>query len=361
MKSEKIFLLCLLTFIISSVSAQSVSEKRSFMKSLPVSKGSKLEVKNRHGDIRITTWNKDSVFVMAEIEAFAPTRSKLNNMLDGINIDISETASLIRATTEFDQSLNTLLESFKGLTDKIFDYESRVQITYFINAPDYVNIKIDNQFGNVSMENNRGIVSLSISNGDFKANSLNEVSDFNLNFGEAEIEYLKSGKITCTFAEFKITECGELSVNSTSSRFDIKKAGRIYAESRRDKFFAGTISELEGTSYFTDFRIESVARELDLTLKYGSLEVENTDNGFEKINIVSAYSDITLAFGPATSYDFEIRHINAFLVIPEKNTISDKEAINEDKKEYVTSGTHGSNPGSRRVEIEANRGNIHIR
>ncbi len=55
------------------------------------------------------------------------------------------------------RDLNTLLESFKGLTDKIIDYDSRVQITYFINAPDYVDINIDNQFGDVSMENNKGI------------------------------------------------------------------------------------------------------------------------------------------------------------------------------------------------------------
>jgi len=187
------------------------------------------------------------------------------------------------------------------------------------------------------------------------------MSEFTLNFGEAEIEYIATGNITSTFSKFVIGECGDLSFNSTSSRYDLKKAGRVKFESRRDKVYAGDISELEGASYFTDFRIESLLKSMDLTLKYGSLEVERTESRFENITLTSVFSDITLAFDPAASYNFEIKHTNAFVVTPGKNTKSDKEALNEDKKEYLTTGTYGSNPGSRKVEIEATRGNIYLK
>lgn len=351
----------MICLIISSASAQSVSEKRSFMKSVKINKDARLEVINKYGDIKITSWNKDSVSVMAEIEAFAPNQTKLRKMFDGLNIDITQTDYLIRAKTEFDQNLSVMLESFKGLTEKIINYDSRVQINYFINIPEYVDVSIENQFGDITMENNKGDISISLSNGDFKANSLNRISEFTLNFGEAEIGSLVSGKINTTFSELVITQCGDLSINSTSSRFDVKKAEKLHLESRRDKFFGGSISELGGTSYFTDFKIESILKNIDLTLKYGSLDVERTENRFEKINLISAYSDITFGFDPSASYEFEIRHTNAFVVIPDKNTRSKKEALNDNKKEYFTSGTFGNNPGSRRVIIEATRGNIYLR
>ncbi len=331
------------------------------MKTLPISKGSKLEVINKYGDVKITTWNKDSVFIMSEIEAFAPSESKLTKMFEGITTDVTQAGSIVRAKSEFDQNIQVLLESFKELTEKIIDYGSRVKISYFINIPDYADIHIENQFGDISMEDNKGVISVSLSNGDFKANSLNKISEFTLNFGEAEIGFVASGKINSTFSEFVISESGDLSINSTSSRYDFKKAGRITVESRRDKVFAGDVSELAGASYFTDFKIEDLLKEMDLTLKYGSLDIERTEDRFEKINLISVFSDITLAFDPSSSYNFEIKHTNAFVVTPVKTTKMDKEALNEDKKEYLTTGTYGTNPGTRKVGIEATRGNIHLK
>ena len=347
--------------MINLLPAQSVTEKRTFMKSLPVSKDSRLEIKNKYGDIHFNLWNKDSVYILAEVEAFAPNHAKIQKMFDGININIAGTSSLIRAETEFTREITVLLESFKGLTEKIIDYDSRVQINYFISLPEQIDINVQNQFGDVSMENNLGIVSVSLSNGDFKANSLNRLGDLTLNFGNGEIGSVKSGKIKATFSELVISESDDLNINSTSSRFEMKKAGKIIVESRRDKFFVGTVSELEGISYFTDYRIDNLVNGADLTLKYGSLDADGINNNFDKISLISSYSDITISFEPSASYEYEIRHTNAFVVVPERNTKPEKEVINEDKKEYLTSGKVGSNPGSRKVRIEASRGNIYLR
>jgi hypothetical protein len=35
--------------------------------------------------------------------------------------------------------------------------------------------------------------------------------------------------------------------------------------------------------------------------------------------------------------------------------------MNEDRKEYVTSGTVGKNPGKAKVKIDATRGNIYLK
>lgn len=72
-------------------------------------------------------------------------------------------------------------------------------------------------------------------------------------------------------------------------------------------------------------------------------------------------SDISLTFDPAVSYNLDIRHVNAFLVLPEKNSDIEKKSVNEDKKEYMTFGTVGKNPGSVKVSIDTTRGNIYIK
>ena len=347
--------------MLNPLSAQSVSEKRSFMRSIPVAKDTKLEIINKYGNIQITSWNKDSVYILADVEAFAPDHSKLEKMLEGIEINITGTGPLVKAETEFEKEITVLLESLKELTEKIIKYESRVQINYYINIPDYADIDIENQFGDVSLENNTGVISVDLSNGDFKANSLDRISEFSLDFGDVEIGSVRSGKINTTFSKFVISESDDLSINSTSSRFELGKAEKINIESRRDKFFISDIAGMSGISYFTDYKIENLSGNTDLTLKYGSFDTESIDNRFEKISLDAAYCDITMDFDPSVSYRFEIRHLNAFVVIPDNNIKSEKEVINKDKKEYLITGTLGNNPGSRKVEIDATRGNIYLR
>jgi hypothetical protein len=351
----------LILCIIDSVSAQSVSEKRSFIKSMHCFSDTKLEVDNEYGDIHITTWNKDSVYIMAEIEAFAPTHAKLDKMFEGININMTGTSFLIRAKTEFDQSITELLQGIKGLTDKIITYNSKVKINYFINAPDNIDISIDNQFGDIFMETNKKSVTASLSNGSFSANSLNRLTSLTISFGSVEIGSVKTAGLKPTFSQLVIGESDDLSVNSTSSRFNINRTGRIKAESRRDKFFIGTINDLEGESYFSDYKIEDLEKEATITLKYGSIDVTRIENQLDKIDISAVNSDITLSCIPSLSYNFEIRHTNSFVVIPEKNTKSDKQVLNEDRNESIISGTVGNNPGLRKIAIEATKGNIYLR
>jgi hypothetical protein len=357
----KIIAASLALVLTCSLAGQSVSEKRSFIKSSPAAKGTRLEINNKYGDIHITTWNKDSVYMMAEIEAFAPSRSKLDKMFDGISIDMTSTSSLIIARTRFDGSLTEILESFKGLTDRVIEYNSRVKINYFINAPDFIDINIDNQLGDITMESNKGTVTVALSNGSFKANSLDNVSDMRFSFVNADIGYVRSARLQPNFSELVIGESSDLSINSTSSRFNLGKAGMVETDSRRDKFFIDRISSLDGTSYFTDFKIQDLDKESRLTLKYGSLDVRKIDSRFENIDIKSVNSDITLSSEPSASYHFEIRHTNSFVVVPEKKSEYETETVNDERKEYIITGSVGDNRGSRKVTIEATRGNIYLR
>ena len=57
----------------------------------------------------------------------------------------------------------------------------------------------------------------------------------------------------------------------------------------------------------------------------------------------------------------DIRHLNAFLVLPEKNIKTEKKSLNEDKKEYLTTDMVGKNPGKAKVKIDATRGIIYLK
>jgi hypothetical protein len=328
---------------------------------LPVTRESTLEISNKYGRIEITPWNKDSAYIRAEIKAYAKDRSKVSKMFDGISVNINDSKYLVRAQTEFTSNINTLFESFKGMTSKIIQYDSHIEINYYIKIPEYLNLKIDNKYGDVYMENTTGELRITISNGSFKAGSIGKNSSINMVFCDANINSIVSGNLDASFSEVTIGTSEDLSVNSISSKYNIKKAGILRGESKRDKFFIEDIGSLQFNAYFSDYKLNNLKKEVNLTTRYGSLNADFIDKEFESVNINSNYSDISLIFDQGASYNIDIRHLNAFLVLPDKNIKSEKKALNEEKKEYLTSGTVGKSPGKSMVKIDATRGNIYLK
>lgn len=361
MNYKFIITLILIQLIYRPCSAQGTSETRNFIKTLPVGRQTTLEVYNKYGTIQITQWKKDSAMIRSEIKAVASNKEKLDKMFDGISISMSESATQIKAETKFTQNIGMLFENFKGMTSKLITYDSRVEINYFITLPEYLNLRIENKYGDVYMEDITGDFSILISNGSFKANSIGKNSTLNLTFCDATINSIASGKIDASFSEISSKEIGDITINSISSKYEIKKAGTITIESRRDKFFIDNIKTIKGTAYFTDFNIKNLSHEASLSTRYGNLEIDPIEKGFESVNLNTGYTDVTLGFEPASSYNFEIRHLNSFLVISDKSAKTEKKVLNEDKKEYITSGTTGLTPGSSKVSIDATHGDIYIK
>jgi hypothetical protein len=340
---------------------QSYSEKRTFQKSFRVNKEMTLEITNKYGTIHLTTWDKDSVSIRSEIEASASSQSKLGKMFAEINVNFSESNYQIIAQTNFTQSIGMMFESFKGMTSKIIPYETRVQINYFVSLPENLNLKIDNKYGDIYMENNSADVKISLSNGSLKANVLNNASALTLSFCNATINKITKGKIDASFSEVEIRESTNLSISSVSGRFELKQSGKVHIDSRRDKFFIGKILSMDGDSYFTDFRIDELKDDLNFATRYGSVEASLIDMSIQAITLNTSYTDIELSFDPAASYNLDIRHINSSLTTPDKNSSLEKKVISEEKKEKMTFGTVGKNPGNVKVKIDANRGDIIIK
>ncbi len=360
--SYRSFTVMLLLFFSAEIlSAQTYSEKKTYMKSFPVNRDMTLEIDNKYGTIHITSWNIDSVEIKAEVEAYASDHNRLDRMFRGVDVNITGSSFLIRAETSFKQNISMLFESFKGLTSKIIPYDSKLQINYFINAPEYMDIRITNKYGDVYMENNTGKLIINLSNGAFKANSLNEINGDDLLFCNATINRIANGRLNLSFSEVEIDESQNLNITSISSKINLERVETVRTESRRDKYYIGTTGALTGDSYFSDFRIEELQREINLDTRYGELDADFISKGIEMITINSNFTDISLTFDPSVSYSLDIRHLNTFLVLPDRADNIEKKILSEERKEYMTYGTIGRNPGSTKIIINATRGNIYLK
>lgn len=348
-------------FLLVTANAQSSSETRSYIRSFPVGRETTLEIINKYGTVQITSWKKDSAYIRAEVKAYGQNPEKITAMFDGIDIEINGAGDALKAHTVFTQNINRLFEGFKGMTSKFISYDSRVEINYYVSLPEYMNLRIDNKYGDVYMEDCTGTFTGAVSNGSFRAANLRGQSSVVLSFCDATIRSITNGKIEASFSEITAAQLGNLKINSTSSRYEIADAGEITFESRRDKIFIDTVAAVMGNAYFTDFAIKYLKKEISLASKYGNMEIELINSGFEVINLNTGYTDVKFRFEQNSSYKLDIRHINAFVSLPAQDNRTEEKILDTDKKEYMIFGSVGSSPGSRRVKIDATRGQIYIK
>lgn len=354
-------LISLFIFVFPVFSAAQYNEKRIFERTEQVNRETTLEINNKYGTIEITNWNRDEISIKAEIEATASSREKTGKLIEGISIDISATKYMVRVTTGFAKTLNAFLQSFKGMTNKLISYDSKVQINYLIKAPSYLNLKIDNRYGDIILDEWNANAYISLSNGSFKTKSLSRGSELIMSFATVFAGRVDECSIKSSFSEFVIDEAASLRLNSVSSKYDLKEAGIVTVESKRDKFFAGSTGTLKGNSYFSQFRIDNLLNDIDITAKYGEMTVSRVSKGFDAISINAVFNDINLTFDPSASYSMDVKHMNSFLSLPSENAEIEKRPVNEERKEYISAGTIGKNPGTRMVRIYAGRGSIIIR
>ena len=119
MKSKILLVLLILTLGYKYVSAQTYTENKNILKSYKIYPGTILEINNKYGKIELTTWNKDSVRIEANLSIKANSASKVMKLRNSIHFDFSATSHFIVAKTVFGGSTNSVFNELRDLAESI--------------------------------------------------------------------------------------------------------------------------------------------------------------------------------------------------------------------------------------------------
>jgi len=353
----------LATFILilafQEIVGQTARETRILEKSFPVTGEMSLEVTNKYGKVHLSGTKSDSVNIRIEMNASAPNQAKLRKLIDGVSFELNSTNYFIIAETRFLKGPGNLFESIRSITNNLISSESRLEINYFVEVPDYIDVKIDNRYGDVYIESLKCDLDIRMSNGSLKAEDLTGNNFFDLSFYDATIASCSRTKMNLSYGELKITESGDLNITSSSSRLEIDRTVSLRIDSRRDKYFINQITDIEGEGYFTELNIEKLANSAALKTKYGSLRVESLDPEFVLFSVDSDYTSVELETHQGLSFNIDIKAVNCPVNIPEKWNIEEKE-IGEEGKEYLYYGRTGHNESDAQVKINCSRGKVFL-
>ncbi len=285
-KYAGITLLLLVLFSFSTVLAEEF--EKSIKKSFDVNKDANLILKNKFGEIRCETWDKNIISIDVQILVDAYNEQKAQRVFDKIDIEISGGKNLVEVITH--------IESING-SDVEFS------VNYKVFFPETITLNLVNKFGNTYLPNIYGPSKIKIAYGDIYANGLlNDENRLEVAYGDASIDKIKKADIEFSYSEISIDDIEIAEIDSKFSELSIDNINELDLVTQYDDIEIDRLGLLILNSQFSDVGIDKLRRFAELDVQYGECSIETLYSGFERINIISSFSDVRIGIDNNASF-----------------------------------------------------------
>ncbi len=276
-------------------------KNKTIKKEFKVNKNSGLEVYNKYGNIKLTSWNKDIIEIEVTITVKGNDLDEVENKIDDIDVEFESNSDLVSARTLFLKENSSW--SFWKKNSKI-----SYQINYLIKLPETNSINIDNNYGNISLDYLSGDAKINCDYGSISISELTSTNNsINLDYcSNSNIGFIKNGKLNFDYSKITIEESENLKINSDYSTVNIEKTGSVDFNIDYGAIKLDEAVNVNVNSDYTNMKFGEIKKNLIIDSDYGGISIKKMVEGFESLDINSQYTGIRIGLDTETSFDFEI-------------------------------------------------------
>jgi len=249
-----------------------VKEKtKTYSKSYSVDGNDKLQITNTYGKVTVNTWAKNEVKVEVQIKTYANEEDDAQKMLDNISITDSKENSLVSFKTNIERTSNSSGNNIFGSWFSNGKSNTRKsEINYTVYMPAKNQLQITNTYGNVSLPELLGKVTLKVTYGALNSQQLTN-PDIRMVYGDAKISGMTDGDVSVTY--------GNLSL--------------------------GTADKLKARVTYGGMTIDRLKSYGELGAVYGDgIKIMELDKNCKTVNVKAVYTSVNL--GVKSDYDFDV-------------------------------------------------------
>ena len=157
--------------------------------------GNTLNIDNRFGNVKITTWDKNEIKVDIHLETSSTDKEFTEKSFERMDVEESKDGNNI--------NLKTVLNKGGEKNTGCNNCSNTIVVDYDIHMPANNALKIQNSFGDVTLPDYNGPVSLTVKYGGLTAGKLSRPEKIAVDFGKADLKSL--GNIDLEFKYSKVT------------------------------------------------------------------------------------------------------------------------------------------------------------
>lgn len=274
-------------------------------------------ITNKHGNIIINGWDRDTIEIHTLINVNAPGPNSAEEVLDFISIQRAERDKQLIFRTQYDE------EFFSNYP---------FNIDYTINLPSRLFININNNLGDVLIQNTDGQISLKLEYGNLHLINSNSQSthQLNLNFVEAKFESCKAihGQVSnCSVTSDKV---GKIDFISEYSLFNFNQSNSIVLKASTDRINIEQSDSIHITGTQLLVNCTSLNRYGFVEIEKGQLTIDAT-NELSQLSVSNKRANTTLILPLNYSYilnaevsigQFTHPNSNLLQLLKEENSLS---------------------------------------
>jgi hypothetical protein len=280
----------------------------------PITADGNLEIRSKYGNVDVETWSELKVKIVVTITVDARNQEKADEVLDRININFSNTASLVRASTE----INTA----KSWSRWFGSNGDKFEISYHVLIPETINVDLENKYGAIYLASISGAADISLKYGKLRVDGVG--GDLKLYMGYSKGSVTSAGDLDLVLSYSNLTcgDLGDISVTSKYSKFeagsvgtihstssydgyDIKKATSVSNVGKYDDMSFGEADEISMTTKYSQLDVRKLNEKADLHFRYGGITLDGIGAGFSRIEIQSEYTGVALTIDPDAKFSLD--------------------------------------------------------
>lgn len=328
----KSLLLLLLPIVTVNFSLSAQDARKEYTESYDVSKGVTLHTDTKYSDVELVTWDKNVVDILAVVEVDASSRSRAEEALKKIDIQISKTGNNINVVTEMENGWSR-------------NVKTSIEIT--VKAPEWVNLDMENSYGDLFIQGSTGQVMVDLKYGNLKAGTLSRgnekpYNEVDLAYSDGVIDEAGWINVDIAYSNMEVNQSEMLFVDSKYSKLLGDHAGGIVTDGMYDKYTFDEVDSFVAELKYSGIKVERLNKTLSLHSAYTGATIGTLTNGFGEIEAEMSYGNIKVGLERDASFKFdgEARYGNI--------SISGGDNLSRSKENnYVKVwGNVGSNPKS---------------
>ncbi len=268
-----------------------VRKEKTVSKTFSVNPDATLDVTNQFGSVYVTTSDDAVISIKAVVKVSGKNPDAVEKRLNGIDIELEGSRSLVTARTKIGNGARTSIE-----------------INYTITIPRKGNIKINNQYGAVLLDRIAGDASLNIQYGRLTAAALEGDTSLNMQYcDDSQVTSLRSGTVNIEYSELTVAKTKTMKANSSYSDLSVDDADNLSVAMNYGDLKVKTGSTVVVNGNYFGMNLGTLEKSLTARGNYDSFKIGNILPGAGNVSISGDYTNVDLTYDANYAFDFDIK------------------------------------------------------
>lgn len=324
------------------------TKEKTIKKEYNVNSDALVNIKNKYGNLNISTWNQNRVVIEVHIKTNGNNEEKVQKRLDAISVDFEANSSNVSAKTIFDKSKWNM-----GRNNNV-----SMKINYTVKMPASNSVNLNNDYGAIILDNLDGHANIDCDYGRLEIGELRGKNN-KLNFdytSKSTIGFMDSGSINADYSGFHIEKAGNVQLDADYSHSSIGQMKNLSYSCDYGSLSVNEATNVEGNGDYTGMKLGLIHGNVKVDADYGSLKIKEMSGDAGNIEVDGQYTGIKIGYHPAYSFNFELQSSYGGIGGLDGCNITIKEVKNT-KKYYK--GTCGKN-SSNRINVATQYGSVSL-